>query len=111
MILIKPNYVCTVQAIIAQYNVLLYDIISIPLSLVSEQFAPSPQKAQTNTQRKYSHVVNIITQKHMSIQVEILDLFLEKDQYWKMYDNFVYFFTFSPSDNKKAGVRKAHQRF
>jgi hypothetical protein len=47
----------------------------------------------------------------MSIQVEILDLFLEKDQYWKMYDNFVYFFTFSPSYNKKAGVRKAHQRF
>jgi hypothetical protein len=47
----------------------------------------------------------------MRIQVEILDLFLEKDQYWKMCDNFVYFFTFSPLDNKKAGVRKAHQRF
>jgi len=37
----------------------------------------------------------------MSIQVEILDLFLGKGQYWKMYDNFVYFFTFSSSDNKK----------
>jgi len=47
----------------------------------------------------------------MGIQVEILELFLGKDQYWKMYDNFVYFFTFSPSDNNKARVRKAHQQF